>query len=74
MARAPHNAHQRSRKAVDDWLTWAVRGLLVALGSFILWQVRSVQTISEDVAVVKTIVASHDKQIHDIWEHLGKKH
>jgi hypothetical protein len=75
MVKERAGAQQRARNAIiNEWASWAVRAVLVTIGSYIVWQVRGAQTMQEDIAVIKNIVASHDKQIHDIWEHLGKKH
>jgi len=57
----------------NEWITWAVRGVLVLLGSLILWQVRSVQQMHEDVAVIRNTVESHGKQIQAIWERFRKQ-
>jgi hypothetical protein len=63
----------RSQHPIQDSVTWAVRGILVLLGSFILWEVRSVQQMHEDIATIKVIVDSHSHQIEDIWRRFRTK-
>lgn len=70
--KAIHRVSPRQLGVVNEWVTWGVRGVLMLLGSLILWQVRSVQQMHEDVAVIKTVVDSHSHQIQEIWERFRK--
>jgi hypothetical protein len=58
---------------VQDWVTWLVRAVLLAMGSLIMWEVRSVQEMHENIATIKVIVDSHSKQIEEIWHRFQRK-
>jgi hypothetical protein len=63
---------RKAASPISDLSTWGVRAVLIGMGSLILWEVRSVQQMHEDVAVVKIVVDSHSKQIQEIWERFRK--
>ena len=65
---------RRRRRHTDtrlqEWTTWAVRAALIGICTWMASELRTLDQISQDVAVTKTVVQSHDGQLKAIWQRI----
>jgi hypothetical protein len=65
---------RRKVEILGDWVTWAVRGVTVAIAWMMWQQVQQLQQVEVQLATIAAKVDSHTEQLLRLWQDMSQRH